>query len=322
MKVNEDYFAPEKTELIINNYRKEYKITTDIKEIDGVKGGSISGEDEKKYEVVKYGDNSQKEILIDPNDNYEIISITINGEEYVNYVANDDGTYVMPQFENVLEDKHVVVTFASKTNKITINKVDETTREGIQNVEFKLDQIEEREAPVNVIGDLHDNSQTFYYIEDKERDIENENLGVMTNNGRDYTNINLVEEVDNVLGELTNNGTYYFVEEDGKYVPNNTSTYQKNHGGTSGIGETASSYIPIDLTNKEGTFKVVVNADISSRSGYDYGYAVINQSLEAPTYNTSAGRFVLLTGSNSTLALVLSPFSGALLYTVCMSCGL
>ena len=35
-----------------NNKRKEFKITTDVKEIDNIKGGSISGEDEKSYETV------------------------------------------------------------------------------------------------------------------------------------------------------------------------------------------------------------------------------------------------------------------------------
>ena len=37
--------VPEIQELTVENSRKEFKITTDVKEIDGTKGGNISGED-------------------------------------------------------------------------------------------------------------------------------------------------------------------------------------------------------------------------------------------------------------------------------------
>ena len=44
------------------------------------------------------------------------------------------------------------------------------------------------------------------------------------------------KEVTDVLGELTNNETYFFVEQDGKYVPTNSKTYQVANGGRAGIG--------------------------------------------------------------------------------------
>ena len=56
-----------------------------------------------------------------PEENYEIIGITVNGEEWP-FEANADGTYKMPQFENMAEDKHVEVTFSLKDQKIVINK--------------------------------------------------------------------------------------------------------------------------------------------------------------------------------------------------------
>ena len=90
VKVSAKMGAPEVQELVVENERKEYRITTDVNEIDGIKGGSISGEDKSSYEKVKYGDNSTKEIIMIPEENYEIIGITINGEEY-GFAENEDG---------------------------------------------------------------------------------------------------------------------------------------------------------------------------------------------------------------------------------------
>ena len=153
---------PEVEEMVIENTRKRFFITTDIKEIDNIKGGSISGEDKAPYETIKYGDSSTKEIKMTPDENYEIIGITVNGEEY-NFVANEDGSYTMPAFDNVTENKHVVVTYSLKNNKITINKVDKDTKAKLTGAKFKLDQIEERSEPNNneIIGKLADNGQEY-----------------------------------------------------------------------------------------------------------------------------------------------------------------
>ena len=204
--------ANEQEEITFENQRKEYKITTDVKEIDGIKGGTISGEDKISYEKVKHGDSSIKPIIMIPDSNYEIIGITVNGKEY-QYMTLPDGSYQMPQFENMTEDKHVEVTYSLKDNKITINKVDSNTLEKMPDVEFKLDQIE-RANPENsdVIGDLTDNGTTYYTAD--------------TNN----------EVTTTTLGQLTNNGTYYFVEKEGTLVPTNSKTYQtENSLGTTGV---------------------------------------------------------------------------------------
>ena len=142
-KITPIYGAAEQSEIEVLNKRKQYKITTDVEEIDGIKGGSITGEDKKPYETVKHGDNSAKEIKMIPDADYEIIGITVNGEEYP-YTAEEDGTYTMPQFTNVTENKHVVVKYAMKSNIITINKVDSKTGEKLQNATFKLEKIDER----------------------------------------------------------------------------------------------------------------------------------------------------------------------------------
>ncbi len=263
--------TPEIQELVIENVRKEFKITTKVEEIDGVKGGTISGEGKIAYEKVKYGDSSTKEIIMIPNKDYEIMGITVNGKEYP-FIANEDGTYTMPQFENMVENKHIVVTFAMKDNKITINKVDRRTREPLAGVRFRLDQIEERTEPENVIGEL-------------------------TNNGQTYIEIDKTNEIADVLGKLTNNGTYYFVEQEGKYIPTNSKTYQTANGGTTGKHNTiANSYIEIDLSNKEGKYVVCINAEVSSESA-DRGYATITETTIAPAYNSTNGQFIYISGT-------------------------
>ena len=134
--------VPEVQEVLVENVIKEFKITTDIKEIDGIKGGSISGENKKPYEKVKYGESNTSEIVMIPDEGYEIIAITVNGEEY-KFEALDDGTYTMPIFTNVTEDKHIEVTYCLKDNKITISKVDADTKELLPGAKFKLEQIED-----------------------------------------------------------------------------------------------------------------------------------------------------------------------------------
>ena len=274
LKITDQRGVPEVQELEVENKRKEFKITTDVKEIDNIKGGSISGEDENPYEKVKYGDTSAKEIKMIPDENYEIIGLTVNGEDY-NFTANEDGSYTMPAFTNMTEDKHIVVTYSLKDNKITINKVDKNTKEKLSGATFKLDQIEERSEPNN-----------------------SEIIGELTDNGQEYTEIITGDEVTGRLGELTNNGTYYFAQnEDGTYIPTNSKTYQTANGGTAGISNsTANSYIPIDLTDITGQYAVVVNASCSSESA-DKGYATITETATAPSYSNATGRFMYVSGT-------------------------
>ena len=137
--------VPEVQELTVENERKEFKITTDVNETNGGKGGSISGEDLKPYEEVKYGDNSTKEIVMTPDSDYEIVKITVNGEDYP-FEENTDGTFTMPQFTNVTENIHVEVTYMQKDHKLVISKVDEHTGEALPGARFRLTQTEGEDA--------------------------------------------------------------------------------------------------------------------------------------------------------------------------------
>ena len=225
----------EKAKLEVENYSKYYKITTDVEEFNGIKGGNISGEDEVAYEMVKHGESSIKEIKMVPDENYEIIKITINGEKQP-FIKNVDGSYILPQINDIQEDKHIVVTYSSKTQKLTINKTDGTENKKIEGAKFKLDQIEERTVP------------------------------------------------ENVIGEFTNNGTYYFVEDNGSYKSNNKGVTDSK----------ADSYVTIDLRNKSGYYKVVVNAEVNTERSYgDYAYAMVTESASV-SYFSSSDSFIYL----------------------------
>ena len=275
LKLTDQMGVPEIQELEVENKRKEFKITTDVKEIDGIKGGSISGEDKKPYESVMYGDSSTKEIKMIPDENYEIIGITVNGAEY-KFTKNADGSYTMPQFTNMIEDKHIVVTYSLKDNKITINKIDKDTKAKLSGAIFKLDQIEERSEPNNASI-----------------------ICSLTDNGQEYSEVKLGNEITGKLGELTNNGTYYFVQNsDGTYTPTNSKTYQTANGGSAGIqSSTANSYIPIDLTGLTGQCAIVVNASCSSESA-DKGYVEITENTTAVSSNQT-GKLMYIYGTQS-----------------------
>lgn len=311
-------------EFIVENERKEFEITTRVNEFEGEKGGTISGEN-TVYDKVLYGDSSKKEISIVPNDGYEIRDIKVNGVE-IQFTANEDGTYVISSLDNIIEDTIVEATFVLKEKKLIINKVDEITNEPISNVTFELQQIDEREIPNDsikdlvengdsytwldydvditddVVGELTDNGEVYEGIPDKTKDFKTEVLGKLVGNSEDagVSADKTIELVDSV-GNMINNGTYYFVEQDGYYIPTNSKKYQVNNGGTSGIQSSiANSYIEIDLTGYEGEYVAVVNANVSSES-CDYGYAFIKEDTTTPSYWDSEGRFVYIAGTSSSV---------------------
>ena len=278
----------EVTEINVQNTIKKFNVTTDILEINGKKGGTITGEDEKPFEVINYGKSNEKEILIVPDENYNISKITIN-DETINFVTNSDGTYKIPSnyFTNVQENKKVIVTFAAEDQILTINKVDsKDNTKVLENAKFNIKQIEMRNEVTNEVGSLTPNSQTYSVADySTEEGLEN----AMVANGKQYYIIHKNTNVESAIGSLTNNGTYYFESTDGKYVSNNT-----------GIdNSTANSYIKIDLSGLSGSYYLGVNATISSQSNADYGYAIVNKSTTAPGQNTTSGRFINITGSST-----------------------
>ena len=126
--------VPEAQKLEVENKIKNFKITTEVKKNNNVFGGDIDGQtgvtvdgveytkDGIRYvEKVEYGKDSTQTIKITPDAKYVINSITINGKEYTNFTTADDGTVTLPIFEDVREDKHIIVQFSNTVSNIEVN---------------------------------------------------------------------------------------------------------------------------------------------------------------------------------------------------------
>ena len=126
--------VPEAQRLEVENKIKNFKITTEVKKNNNVFGGDIDGQtgvtvdgveytkDGIRYvEKVEYGKDSTQAIKITPDAKYVINSITINGKEYTNFTTADDGTVTLPIFEDVREDKHIIVQFSNTVSNIEVN---------------------------------------------------------------------------------------------------------------------------------------------------------------------------------------------------------
>ena len=124
--------VPQTQEITLDNYKKKFNISTYV--YGG--GGTISGEQEDPYEQVKIHEDSVKDIVITPDEGYEIYSIEVNGEK-IPYTTNEDGTVILDKFKDMTEDKEVVVTFIPKEYLYTINKVDETGKK-LPGAEFEI----------------------------------------------------------------------------------------------------------------------------------------------------------------------------------------
>ena len=98
------------------------------------------------------------------------------------------------------------------------------------------------------------------------------------------------------LGDLTANGTYYFDIDE----TNGTLTSAGEHG-NKGIGSTTvNSYIKIDLSefSNDEILNITINANISSQSSSDYGFATVTTSTSAPSYSSSTGRIFRISGTS------------------------
>ena len=130
---------PEQQEITVENYKKEYKITT---EVEGT-GGSISGQgstEENPYEIVKYGEDSTKDIIVTPEEGYKILKITVNGEE-INFVPEEDGSVILDKFTNMTSDKHVVVQFSNTVSTVIVHHYKDGTTESLADDETLTGEI-------------------------------------------------------------------------------------------------------------------------------------------------------------------------------------
>ena len=178
---------PETSEITAENSLKQFKITTDVEEVNGEKGGTISGEDLQPYETVEYGKNSKQIIEMRPDQGYKIIKITINDEEY-DFTPKEDGSVILPQFTDVTTDKHIVVTFSNTVSSVLVHHLEYGTDKPVadddyipgtigeeyitaphidlEEYELKKDENGNYEIPENASGTFKSEQQvvTYYYV--------------------------------------------------------------------------------------------------------------------------------------------------------------
>lgn len=107
---------------------KKYKIKTQVVGI----GGTISGEGLDAFEIVKHGQNSTKEIIVKPDDRYEVLTIKENGNN-LQYKLNDNGSVNLSNIINITEDKVISVEFKLRTSKVTIEYIEKDTNQKLMN---------------------------------------------------------------------------------------------------------------------------------------------------------------------------------------------
>lgn len=113
--------------------------------------------------------------------------------------------------------------------------------------------------------------------------IGNDTRKVIHNDG----NVSILKANSKEDNILYKNDKYSFDYVDGILKSNNVR----------GTTTPARSYIEIDLTNKQGTHVVNVNAEITGNVNKNHGYAVIKETSAAPDYKDENGRFIYIAGN-------------------------
>lgn len=194
-------------------YEKQYKVTTEVKshiekdenenEVQ-VDGGTISKEYKKDsqgeyildsegnkieipYENILNRADSSKEIRITPEDTYRVKSVTVNGEtvNIEQFKVENSEEVILPEkyFEDVQENKHVVVEFEKIPATVIVKYIDVQTGEEVLedkviNGGLKDDYNEARvdvegyvpaePEPDNSQGQMTEETITIIYYYDKE----------------------------------------------------------------------------------------------------------------------------------------------------------
>ena len=197
----------------VENTKKQYQITTEVKGV----GGTITGSEETPYEIVIHGEDNIKEIKITPEEGYKILKITVNDNE-IEFVPEEDGSYIIPTFENIQENKHIVVEFSNTVSDVIVHHYKEGTTESVAEDELfhgnigenyttspKVD-LEEYEVvvekiPLNASGVYIEEVQeviyyykertvtltVHHYLEGTTQEISNQGYELEFNKGEEYT---------------------------------------------------------------------------------------------------------------------------------------
>lgn len=146
---------------VIYYYReKQYKITTEVSSI----GGKISGQgstNDNPYETVKHDANSVKDIIVIPDDGYEVSEILVNGEA-IKFNANSDGTVMLNKFLLMSEDKHIVVNFEKKKTNVIVKYIDMNSNSEIYEQDIISGRIDDDYNTINQITNINEKYENKY----------------------------------------------------------------------------------------------------------------------------------------------------------------
>ena len=116
--------------------------------------------------------------------------------------------------------------------------------------------------------------------------IDKDDNTIKLENAKFKIDLEDIRTVPNVIGAKVDTGNFGFIEVNGKYISSNSY-----------LSETvASSYVPIDLREIEGIYNLVINAEIESEYNCDFGYVIVTENAEVPSYSEENGRVMLISG--------------------------
>ena len=164
-------------------------------------------------------------------------------------------------------------TLQSAINACPDNSAEKTTIEILKDINIsKITEIPENK---NAVIDMH--GFDFKLMTKSAKIINNGNIEI-TDKTVTSTSVDLTTKVNSTIGfENTQTGALVSIN--------------KAHN------KTSNAYIPLDLTAYSGKdVEICVNADISSQSNADFGYATITQTRTVPSYSATAGRFMYISG--------------------------
>lgn len=176
------------------------------------------------------------------------------------------------------------------------------------NAEINCEENVNNNGSISISDSLTSSGNSFVYMNSQYSELGPTNYTKVLNSGSEYYlhlrannqttstfTINSItispligEENINISELITSTYGFDYNEETGKITSNNQ-----------GQATSANSYIKLDLTDVEkykDNVTLTINAEISSQSGYDYGYATVTESTIVPKYSDSTGRFIYISG--------------------------
>ena len=190
---NRDAEIPEKSEITIENTKKQYKITTEVKQGKG----TISGQNSNPYETVEHKKDSKLPIIAVPESGWKVKRITINNQ-IVEFTTSDDGSVTLPQFTEMTEDKHIAVWFVNPTDEYNyeVTKTDENGNP-LSGAKFTVKKIIKDKDSNETLYDARDVNGNLVGYEDtinnkKVRVVESDENGLIRLN-LEYGNYRITE---------------------------------------------------------------------------------------------------------------------------------